>query len=226
MTFKDIIKSSVYQGLIGGGALTAGTVLFILITAALVGIYIYIVYKMSAKAAFYSKDINVVMAGLPIVVAAIMIAMQSNLIVSLGMVGALSIVRFRNAIKNPLDLLYLFWSISAGIISGIGLYLLAVMLCVIMTVVIVGLYAVPNMKSSSVLVIRTTEENVDFLEIESILKKNASSVKEKARCCRQNETEIIYELRPNKKEQILLELKKQKGVVQIHFLSHDGEYRI
>lgn len=226
MTFKDIIKSSVYQGLTGGGSLTTGMVFGILLASALVGIYIFMVYKLSAKAAFYSKDINVVMAGLPIIVAAIMIAMQSNLIVSLGMVGALSIVRFRNAIKNPLDLLYLFWSVSAGIICGIGLYLLAVMLCVVMTVVIVGLYAVPNMKSSSVLVIRMTEEGSDFDNIEHILKKYTSSVKEKARCCSQNETEVIYELWPNKKEQILSELKEQKGIVQIHFLSHDGEYRI
>jgi len=118
MSFKDVIKNSVYESLGGGTNLSARSILLLIAIAALVGLYIFAVYKLSSKSAFYSKDLNVTMAGMPIIVAAIMIAMQSNLLVSLGMVGALSIVRFRNAVKNPIDLLYLFWSISAGIIVG------------------------------------------------------------------------------------------------------------
>lgn len=130
MSIKDVIKSSVYESLGGGTNLSARSILLLLAIAALVGIYIFMVYKLSSKSAFYSRDLNVTLAGMPIIVAAIMIAMQSNLLVSLGMVGALSIVRFRNAVKNPMDLLYLFWSISAGIIVGVGLYLLSFALCI------------------------------------------------------------------------------------------------
>ncbi len=160
MSFKDVIKSSVYQSLAGNADLTAGAVIAVLMISAMIGIYVYFVYRYSSRAAFYSKDLNVTIAGMPVVVAAIMIAMQSNLIVSLGMVGALSIVRFRNAIKNPLDLLYLFWAVSAGIICGVGLRLLAVLLCVMMTVMILVLQNIPNVKASNVLVIRAKE---DFL---------------------------------------------------------------
>lgn len=124
MSVKDVIKNSVIEAIGGGNGLSAGAVILILALACLTGIYIFIVYKLSAKSAFYSKDLNITMAGLPVIVAAIMIAMQSNLLVSLGMIGALSIVRFRNAVKNPMDLLYLFWSISVGIIVGVGLYVL------------------------------------------------------------------------------------------------------
>ena len=128
MSVKDVIKRSVYESLGGGTNLSALNVVLIIGIACLVGLYIFYVYKLTTKSAFYSKDLNVTMAGLPLIIAAIMIAMQSNLLVSLGMVGALSIVRFRNAVKNPLDLLYLFWSVSAGIIVGVGLYVLAFIL--------------------------------------------------------------------------------------------------
>lgn len=122
MSAKDIIKNSIYKALGGGTGLTSKTVVFILLMACLIGVYIFFVYKMSGKPGFYSKDLNITLCGMPVIIAAIMIAMQSNLLVSLGMVGALSIVRFRNAVKNPMDLLYLFWSISAGIAAGFGKY--------------------------------------------------------------------------------------------------------
>ena len=144
MSIKDVIKNSVYESLGGGTSLSAKNILLLLVIAALVGIYIFMVYKLASKSAFYSKDLNVTLAGMPIIVAAIMIAMQSNLLVSLGMVGALSIVRFRNAVKNPMDLLYLFWSVSAGIIVGVGLYLLSFVLCIVMTVLLLALDLVPG----------------------------------------------------------------------------------
>ena len=136
MSVKDVIKNSVYESLGGGTTMSAKTVILILLIACLMGVYIFLVYKLSSKTAFYSKDLNLTIAGMPVIVAAIMIAMQSNLLVSLGMVGALSIVRFRNALKNPLDLLYLFWAISAGIITGVGLYVLALVLSFIMTLLL------------------------------------------------------------------------------------------
>ena len=154
MSIKDVIKSSVYESLGGGTNLSARSILLLLAIAALVGIYIFMVYKLSSKSAFYSRDLNVTLAGMPIIVAAIMIAMQSNLLVSLGMVGALSIVRFRNAVKNPMGLLYLFWSISAGIIVGVGLYLLSFALCIVMTILLLALDMVPNAKAPDLLVLR------------------------------------------------------------------------
>lgn len=126
MSVKDVIKNSVYEALGGGTSMSARTVILILAAALLIGIYIFFVYKFSSKSAFYSKDLNITIAGMPIIVAAIMIAMQSNLLVSLGMVGALSIVRFRTAIKEPLDIAFLFWSIAVGIVLAAGLIPLAV----------------------------------------------------------------------------------------------------
>ncbi len=226
MTFKDMIKSSVYENLGGGTSLSAGAVIMVLVIAALIGVYIFCVYKLSAKTAFYSRDLNITLAGMPIIVSAIMVAMQSNLIVSLGMVGALSIVRFRNAVKNPLDLLYLFWSLSAGIICGVGLKVLAAVLCVVMTALLLLLQLVPNSKASSLLVIRSRSDEVDWAAVKKLICSYSKNVKEKSRSFQSGETEVIYELTAVGKEELLKELQKDEKFSQINFLSFDGEYRI
>ncbi len=225
MSVKDVIKSSVYQSLGGGTQLSTQSIIFTLIVAVLIGIYIFWVYKLSSKAAFYSRDLNITIAGMPLIVATMMIAMQSNLIVSLGMVGALSIVRFRTAVKNPLDLLYLFWSISAGIICGVGLKALALLLCIMMTILILVLQMLPNFKPSSILVIRAASDKVDWEEAEAVIRKTSKNVKEKSRSSQRGETEVIYELSTSK-EELVKELEKIQGVSQVHLLAHDGEYRI
>ena len=226
MSIKDVIKNSVYESLGGGTNLSAKSILLLIAIAALVGLYIYAVYRMTSKSAFYSKDLNVTMAGMPIIVAAIMIAMQSNLLVSLGMVGALSIVRFRNAVKNPIDLLYLFWSISAGIIVGVGLYLLSFVLCIVMTILLLVLDLVPNAKAPDLLVLRAIATEIDYAEIESILKGSCKYHKEKSRSIKNGETELIIEIKTARKEELLEKFSKIKCLTQINCISHDGECRV
>lgn len=225
MSIKDVIKSSVYESLGVGTDLSGDKILVIFVAACLIGLYVYAVYKFTSKAAFYSRDLNITIAGMPIIIAAIMIAMQSNLIVSLGMVGALSIVRFRNAIKNPLDLLYLFWTISAGIICGVGLIMLSVILCIVMTIMILVLELIPNFKSPALLILRSDEE-VDWAEIKALMKKYTKSFKEKSRTVKRADTEIIFEIRTAKEDELLKELQQRKELKQINLLSYDGECRI
>lgn len=226
MTTKDVIKNNVYEKIANGAGLTQEAIVTILLIAVVIGIYIFFVYKLTGKAAFYSRDLNVTIAGLPVIVAAIMVAMQTNLIVSLGMVGALSIVRFRNAVKNPLDLLFLFWSITAGIICGVGLEFLVILLCVIMTGLIFILQLLPNSKATSILIVRTNSDEVDWVEFKKTLDKYASSVKEKSRNRRGTSTEILFELRTKKEEELLKEVNKNELLSEVHFMAHDGEYRI
>lgn len=226
MSVRDVIKKSVYESLGGGTNLSVWNVVLIIVIACLIGLYIFYVYKFTSKSAFYSKDLNVTMAGLPLIIAAIMIAMQSNLLVSLGMVGALSIVRFRNAVKNPLDLLYLFWSVSAGIIVGVGLYVLAFVLCVVMTIHLLVLDMIPNAKAPDLLVLRGGAEGMDCGRIESILKENCKYHKEKSRTIKNGETELIIEVRMSDKEELLRELNDTEQFTQVNCISHDGESRI
>lgn len=226
MTIKDIIKDKVYAGLIGGAGWSVSDMLLIFMIACFIGVYIFFVYKLTSKAAFYSRDLNVTMAGIVIVVAAIMVAMQSSLIVSLGMVGALSVIRFRNAVKNPIDLLYLFWAVSAGIICGVGLYMLAILFCLIMTIMLVVLEQIPHSKANALLVLSSSSTDIDLNNVYEIIKKYSKYFKEKSCTIIGNEVEVILEIKTIQKIELIKELQKNVTLDKINYLSHDGEFRI
>ncbi len=117
MSFNDVIKNSVLEGFASTDITPAALAVVLGITT-LLGVYLYVVYRLASRNAFYSRDFNKALALMPVITAAIVLAMQSSIVISLGMVGALSIVRFRNAVKDPMDLVFLFWSISIGIVAG------------------------------------------------------------------------------------------------------------
>lgn len=225
MSVKDIIKNSVYESFDGGTGMPARTVILILFAAFLLGNYIFLVYKISSKSTFYSKDLNITMAGMPVIVASIMIAMQSNLLVSLGMVGALSIVRFRNAVKNPIDLLYLFWAVSGGIIVGVGLFALALVSSVIMTLLLFATDKIPSAKAPELLVLRGEQGRMDYDTLYDAIRKYCKSYKEKARSMRNKETELIIEIRTKEKEILLHKLEHMEFLTQVNCITHDGECR-
>lgn len=226
MSTKDVIKNSVLQSLTGGTYLDVATICGILVFAVVIGLYIYMVYRLSAKTAFYSKDLNITMAGMPIMIAGIMIAMQSNLLVSFGMVGALSIVRFRTAVKNPLDLLYLFWSVSVGIICGVNLKVLALLISVLMTAVILLLQMLPVMQAPLVLVLRGDAKEVDWDAVKGCVVKEAKTAKQKTESFRSGQVEMIYEVRLKANSQLMNELQAIKNLQGINLLAHDGEFRV
>lgn len=225
MSVKDVIKQSVYNGFAGGTNINFSKVLLILVFSIAVGIYIFFLYKVMSKSAFYSRDFNISLAGMPVIVAAIMIAMQSNILVSLGMVGALSIVRYRTAVKSSLDLLYLFWGISSGIICGVGLYVLAIALGVSVTLLILLLEFVPNLSSPQILVIRygcldTTNK------VENVFREQKVKYKEKARNISNNGGEVIYNVVVSNKEALLSQLQGIDDISTLNLLDHYGESRV
>lgn len=127
MSVQDVIKKSFLKGFQNTNLLLRDVAILMLM-AAVLGIYIYFIYRIVTSNTFYSKSFNTSLILMSVITAAIIIAIQSSVIVSLGMVGALSIVRFRTAVKEPLDLIFMFWSISTGIICGAGMVGLAFVL--------------------------------------------------------------------------------------------------
>ena len=115
MNFSDIFKRSFLEGYASTDITAINVTIALLITSVL-ALYIFFAYRLVTRKTFYSKSFNISLAGVSVITAAIILTIQSSIVVSLGMVGALSIVRFRTAIKEPLDLMFLFWSISVGII--------------------------------------------------------------------------------------------------------------
>ena len=125
MSYKDIFKNSFLNGY-ASSAIDTKTILIGLGITAVLGIFIFFIYRAITRKTFYNKTFNLSLPAMAIITAAIILTIQSNIVLSLGMVGALSIVRFRTAVKDPLDLVFLYWAISIGIICGAGLSLISV----------------------------------------------------------------------------------------------------
>ena len=220
----DKINQYVFSTLTGETSLTTGDIVAVFVIALILGLYIFGIYRHQAKSEFYSKDFNVTLPGLTIVTAGIMIAMQANLLVSLGMVGSLSIVRFRTAVKSPIDLLYLFWSIAVGIICGVGLYSLAVLLCLTVTLVLLGMRFIGDINTTNLLVI-TAKPETEIKKIESVIHQFAKKSKQSSMMLKNEQAEYIYELFSSDMEKLAGQLRKIKGVCSVNVISHIGDRR-
>ena len=218
-----MIKKSVLEGFSYADLSTTKIVTTLLITF-LIAVYIFFVYKMITKSAFYFKSFNVSMAIISVVTAGIILAMQSSIVISLGMVGALSIVRFRTAIKDPMDLLFLFWSIGTGIICGAGLYKIAIILAVLVTVGLLILDMLPVRLSPYLLIINADTKEVEE-QINDAVKKLAGAYKLKSKNITKDGMDLILEVRAGKEKELIDKISEMKGITAVSLLAHDGEVK-
>ena len=156
MSFKDIFKESFLSGY-ASMEITARVVAVSLLTTCLLALYIFLAYRVVTRKTFYSQSFGIALAGIAVITAAVILTIQSSIVVSLGMVGALSIVRFRTAIKDPMDLMFLFWSISVGIICGAGLSYIAAVLSLVLTAGILLLNKLPLVRAPMILVVNASD---------------------------------------------------------------------
>ena len=193
-----------------------------MVVAFVFSIIIYYVYKVTCDNVIYSKKFNITMALMSIVTAAIIMSMQANVVVSLGMVGALSIVRFRTAIKEPKDLLFLFWAIANGIIIGAGIYSIAFVLAIILTLALLLFEKLPGNKIPYLLVV--TLKNLDAEEhIIKLLEENKIKYRVKSKNVSSNSVDVIYELSNKKIETLIKDISLRKGIKSINLITQDGE---
>lgn len=223
MSIKDAIKKSILQEFTDP-AVTMSDIAAALGVAAALALYIYLIYKLVTRSAFYSRDFNKSLAMLPVITAGILLAMQSSFVISLGSVGALSIVRFRNAVKDPMDLVFLFWSISIGIVCGAKLYALAILLSLVLTVLVFVLDLIPAAKSPMLLVMNGSDASVEAA-LQPILKQQAKAAHVKSRNLTTAGIDLIVELRPNDPPALVQACAALPGVQSVSLLDHDGQIR-
>ncbi len=220
ITFTDIFKKSFLEGY-SAVELSAKQIIFVIGFALLLGLYIYVVYRFLTKKTFYSKSFNISLVLMSMITAAIILTVQSSVVISLGMVGALSIVRFRTAVKDPMDLAFLFWSISVGIICGAGLVEIALILSLVATIVIVILDRIPLVKAPMILVVNASSEADEGILAE--LKKASGYFEEKSRVLTDGNLELVYELRVKDTSVLSKAISAVSGVSSVSIMSHDGE---
>lgn len=221
MGFKDVFKKSFLEGFNGMDITTAKIAATLFVTA-LLALYIFAIYRLVTRKVFYSKNFNIALAAMSLITAAIILAMQSNLVISLGMVGALSIVRFRTAIKDPMDLVFLFWSISIGIICGAGLYEVALVTSVAVTVFILVLDMIPVSRAPMMLVVNSSKMD-DEQTVLDVVGKYAKSYKVKSRNLSKGRLDMVVELRVKDESRLVSEVAALDGMIGASLIAHDGE---
>ena len=220
MGIKDIIKKSFLSQF--NSDLSTTDVLFALLITAAIGIYIFLVYRAVCRKAFYSKSFAISLPVISMITACIIVAIQSNAVISLGMVGALSIVRFRTAVKDPMDLAFLFWSIAVGIICGAGLHEVALEGSLLITIVMLGLHFIPHASPALLLLVNATDPRIQA-ELEEIVKANTSAYQIKSRNVSKNRLDTIIEVKTKDEIALIDNILALEGVVKANLLDHDGE---
>ena len=188
------------------------------------GLFIFMVYKKTYMGVMYSSSFGISLIAMDLITTLVILAVSSNLITSLGMVGALSIVRFRTVVKDPLDLVYLFWSITTGIIVGAGLIPLAIIGSVVIGSV---LFAFTNRKTTDtpyVLVVNCANEGSEMESMKKI-QENTKKTLLKSKNISQNGIELTIEVRlKDSSVKFLNELLNTSGVSNAVLVSYNGDY--
>lgn len=220
--FTDIIKNSVTDNFVSD--ISISKIIITMAISFVIGFFIYLLYKRVFSGVLYSKSFNVSLIGMTMVTSMVIIAINSNLVLSLGMVGALSIVRFRTPIKDPTDLIFLFWAAAAGIVSGAGFFTLAAI-----GSIIVGLVMFFFIKSSSVetpyLLVVNCDGDSSELAVHKKLNTSVKRFNVKQKTVKNGNIEITLEIRLNDKEgSFVNELSSISGVKNAVLISYSGDY--
>lgn len=222
MKFADIFKKSFLEGY-SNVELSSTQIIIALAIACVISLYIFYTYRIMTRRTFYSKNFNISLVAMCLITAAIIITIQSSVVVSLGMVGALSIVRFRTAIKDPMDLVFLFWSISVGIICGAGLSQVAIILSLLVTVMLFILDRIPVAKAPMILIINSDSTKENDTQIVQAIEKYTKYYKMKSRNISNGRLDVVYELRVKEGIELTNDLSAINGIYSVSLLSHDGE---
>ena len=218
-TFQDIFKSSFLERL---DAVSLPDAAIALALAFCLGLFIFLVYKKCYAGVMYAPSFGVTLIALTLITTLLILAVTSNIVLSLGMVGALSIVRFRTAIKEPMDLMFLFWSISVGIICGAGLAQVAVILSVVMTLGILILDRLPVARAPMIFVVNADNFDAEDAVVETV-RKYAKHYRIKSRNLAENSLDLVLELRTDEGGKLVREVMGLAGVTSASLLAHDGE---
>lgn len=220
MGLNELIRRALFEGY-ASKPLSISAILICICITALIGAYIFILYRRINAAVFYNRNFNVSLVTIAIITAAIIITIQSNIVVSLGMVGALSIVRFRTAVKDPLDLVFLFWAISVGIICGAGFALIAIIASLVLTVIILLLLSIKQEKNITMLTIRSGNFEAENI-IMDIIRNNCSYSNVRAQNMDKNGMDMTIEVRIGEKERLVHELMKEEFIQSVSFVDNSG----
>ena len=221
MTFSDIFKSNFLENV------TSVTILDMFLALGLsfaIGLFIFLIYKKTYAGVMYSSTFGVTLIAMTMVSTFVILAVTSNVVLSLGMVGALSIVRFRTAIKEPLDIAFLFWSIAAGIVLAAGMIPLAVIGSIIIGIIIL-VFANRKSHVNPYIVVLQCEDQESEQKATAFLQEHTSRLNVKSKSVQKGAIELNLEIRlKDAKTDFMNELAELAGVRSAVLVSYNGDY--
>ena len=221
MSFSDIFKSSFLENVTSVSLLD---MLLALLLAFGVGMFIFLIYKKTYAGVMYSSSFGVTLVALTMITTLVILAVTSNVVLSLGMVGALSIVRFRTAIKEPLDIAFLFWSIAAGIVLAAGMIPLAVFGSVMIGLIIL-FFANRKENTNPYIVVLDCNDHASEERAMAFLKDKVNKCSVKSKTARRGGVELNLEIRlKDDNTDFVNELSEIEGVNSAVLVSYNGDY--
>lgn len=221
MTFNDIFKSSFLENITSVSILDMALAL---VLAFGLGLFIFFVYKKTYQGVMYSSSFGTTLIALTMITTVVILAVTSNVVLSLGMVGALSIVRFRTAIKEPLDIAFLFWSIAVGIVLAAGMIPLAVIGSVVIGLILLVFVNRKSHLSPYIAVLSCTDSAAEKAAVECLQSKTEKCVV-KSKTASKGTVELNLDVRlKDCNTDFINELADMQGVTSAVLVSYNGEY--
>ncbi len=221
MSFQDIFKSSFLENIASVSLLDMA---ISLVLAFGIGMFIFLIYKKTFAGVMYSSSFGVTLVALTMISTLVILAVTSNVVLSLGMVGALSIVRFRTAIKEPLDIAFLFWAIAAGIVLAAGMIPLAVFGSIVIGIVLL-VFANKKSHLNPYIVVLRCENHDSEIAAMDFLKKQVTRCVIKSKTAQKGAIELNVEIRMKENNTDFVNiLSEMSGVDSAVLISYNGEY--
>ena len=219
MSFADAFKNSFLEEF---STITVSDLLTAVILSFVLGLFVVAVYRMTYSGAMFSKSFAMSLPLLSMVTAAVILTISSNVVLSLGMLGALSIVRFRTAVKEPLDTVFMFWAIVAGLITGAGYVPVAVIATLLIGLLFLGMHlAGVNFTASSYLVVLRYPEDIETQVQEAL--KSLPRYKVKSQNMAGREFELVLETKLSKSQlDKAVALRRIPGMQEVNLISYNG----
>lgn len=221
MKFSDIFKSNFLENVT---SVSVFDMVLAMLLAFAVGMFIFLIYKRVYSGVMYSEGFGTSLIALTMITTLVILAVTSNVVLSLGMVGALSIVRFRTAIKEPLDIVFLFWSIAAGIVLAAGMIPLAVFGSILIGVILIC-FANRKTYSTPYIIVVTCENSETERAVTDYLKDRTKKCVMKSKSVQKGSIEINLEIRLKEENTDFVNaVSDMDGVSSAVLVSYNGEY--
>tara|TARA_B100000989_G_scaffold263588_1_gene215560 strand:+ start:322 stop:1014 length:693 start_codon:yes stop_codon:yes gene_type:complete len=222
-SFQEIFKNSFLAANTVTGNISILEIFLNLFVSLLIGIGIYYVYKNTFQGVLYQKSFGVSLIAITIILTFIIMIIKGNLVLSLGMVGALSVIRFRTPIKDPLDLVFIFWSIAVGISNGVGFFHISFITSLLITIVLFWMFRSKEENSSYLLILQLSDDEVEK-EVINLLKNYVKKYSIKSKSTTPKGIEIISEVRvKNNDTSFINKLDKVVGIDKVTLVSSNED---